>query len=141
MTLTPGTRLGPYEIRSPLGAGGMGEVYRARDSRLDRDVAIKVLPSGSAGDGTAAARMTREAKAVAAISHPNVLGIFDVGEHDGIPFVVTELLDGMTLRGAMSGGAMDPAVVVMHAMQIARGLAAAHDKLDRPEEGAPMRRA
>ena len=128
MTLRPGTRFGPYEILSPLGAGGMGEVYRARDSRLDRDVAIKVLSSASAGDPNAAARMTREAKAVAAISHPNVLGIFDVGEHDGIPFVVTELLDGMTLRGPMSEGAMDPAVVVRYAMQIARGLAAAHDK-------------
>ncbi len=106
----------------------MGEVYRARDSRLDRDVAIKVLSSARAGDADAAARMTREAKAVAAISHANVLGIFDVGEHDGIPFVVTELLEGTTLRGPMSNGAMDPHVVVRHAMQIAHGLAAAHDK-------------
>ena len=128
MPFPSGTRVGPYEILAPLGAGGMGEVYRARDSRLDRNVAIKVLSSARAGDPGAAARMTREAKAVAAISHPNVLGIFDVGEHDGIPFVVTELLEGATLRGPMADGAMDPPVVVRHAMQIARGLAAAHDK-------------
>ena len=128
MTLPAGTRFGPYEILAPLGAGGMGEVYRARDSRLDRDVAIKVLASARVGDPEAVARMTREAKAVAAISHANVLGIFDVGEHQGIPFVVTELLEGTTLRGPMSDGAMDPRVAVRQAMQIARGLAAAHDK-------------
>jgi len=128
MTLSAGTRLGPYEILAPLGAGGMGEVYRARDSRLDRDVAVKVLSSAAAGDPNAAARMTREAKAVAAISHPNVLGIFDVGEHGGIPYVVTELLDGTTLRAPMSEGAIDPPAVVRLAVQIARGLAAAHDK-------------
>jgi serine/threonine protein kinase/thioredoxin-like negative regulator of GroEL len=128
MTIPAGTRVGPYEILSPLGAGGMGEVYRARDGRLDRDVAIKVLASASVADPNAAARMTREAKAVAAISHPNVLGIFDVGEYDGIPFVVTELLEGTTLRAPMSEGAMDPSLAVRQAMQIARGLAAAHDK-------------
>ena len=98
MTLSAGTRLGPYEISGALGAGGMGEVYRARDKRLDRDVAIKVLPGRLAEDPKALSRFEREAKAVAALSHPNILAIHDFGEDHGVRFVVTELLDGETLR-------------------------------------------
>src|SRR3989304_7135641 len=101
MPLTPNTRLGPYEIVSPLGAGGMGEVYRAKDTRLDREVAIKVLPERLANDADALARFGREAKAVAALSHPNILAIHDVGHERGISFVVTELLVGETLRERM----------------------------------------
>jgi serine/threonine protein kinase/tetratricopeptide (TPR) repeat protein len=128
MPLTAGTLLGPYEIIGALGAGGMGEVYRARDTRLDRDVAIKVLTPATLGDESAGARLTREARAAAAISHPNVVAIFDVGESGGSPFVVTELLDGTTLRRPMQEGPMEPATAVRFAMQIASGLAAAHDK-------------
>lgn len=128
MTLPAGTRVGPYEILGSIGAGGMGAVYRARDSRLDRDVAVKVLSGSTSLDASAAARLLREAKAVAAISHPNVLGIFDVGEYAGAPYIVTELLDGTTLRGPMSAGPLETSAAVRHAVQIARGLAAAHDK-------------
>src|SRR5881296_3721597 len=101
MTLARGTRLEGYEIVVPIGAGGMGEVYRARDCRLDRDVAIKVLPERLSQDLQALSRFEREAKAVAALSHPNVLAIHDVGEEQGIRFVVTELLEGETLRGRL----------------------------------------
>ncbi|MDL1951746.1 hypothetical protein FBQ97_18310, partial [Acidobacteria bacterium ACD] len=101
MALADGTRLGPYAVLSPLGAGGMGEVYRARDLRLDREVAIKVLPADVAADPEALRRFETEAKAVAALSHPNILAIFDVGESGGVAFAVTELLDGRTLRDAM----------------------------------------
>ena len=94
MTLSAGTRLGPYEILSPLGAGGMGEVYRARDKKLDRDVAIKVLPQSVAADPDTLARFEREAKAVAALSHPNILAIHDFGDQDGIAYAVMELLEG-----------------------------------------------
>src|SRR5881296_2341740 len=102
MALTSGTRLGPYEILAPLGAGGMGEVYRARDTRLDREVAIKVLPEHLAKDQQAMARFEREAKAVAALSHPNILALYDVGAHQGVSFVVTELLEGETLRSRLA---------------------------------------
>src|SRR6202043_2237024 len=98
MTLSAGTRLGPYEILASIGAGGMGEVYRARDSKLDRDVAIKVLPESVAADPGTLARFEREAKAVAALSHPNILSIFDFGTQDGISYAVMELLEGETLR-------------------------------------------
>ncbi|MEX2271847.1 MAG: protein kinase [Vicinamibacterales bacterium] len=128
MALQRSTRLGPYEILHAIGAGGMGEVYRARDTRLDRAVAIKVLSAHTAGDAAAAARLAREARAVAAVAHPNVLGIFDVGEHEGIAFVVTELLEGTTLRDEIAGGALPYETVVKYALQIANGLAAAHDK-------------
>src|SRR5476651_2463179 len=104
MTLQAGTSLGPYEILAPIGAGGMGEVYRARDRKLDRDVAIKVLPESVATDPSTLARFEREAKAVAALSHPNILSIFDFGTHDGISYAVTELLEGETLRGKLSAG-------------------------------------
>src|SRR6266568_1577100 len=101
MPLAADTRLGPYQIVAPLGAGGMGEVYRARDSRLDRDVAVKVLPTHLAADPQALARFEREAKAVAALSHPNILAVFDVGTDQGISYVVTELLEGETLRSRL----------------------------------------
>ena len=104
VSVTPGTRLGPYEILAPLGAGGMGEVYRARDTRLGRDVAVKVLPAQLAADADALARFEREAKAVAALSHPNILAIYDFGTADGIAYVVTELLEGETLRERLQAG-------------------------------------
>ncbi len=104
MTLSAGTRLGPYEILSPLGAGGMGEVYRARDSKLKRDVAVKVLPQSLAADADALARFEREALAVAALSHPNILAILDFGTHEGTAYAVMELLEGETLRGQARRG-------------------------------------
>ena len=128
MTLAAGTRLGPYEIVSPLGAGGMGEVYRARDTRLHREVAIKVLPERVAGDADALARFEREAKAVAALSHPNILALHDVGHENGIAYAVMELLEGETLREALAAGPLAPRKAVEYATQIALGLAAAHDK-------------
>ncbi len=128
MTLAAGTRLGSYEILAPLGAGGMGEVYRARDTKLDRDVAVKVLPPSVASDPDTLARFEREAKAVAALSHPNILSIFDFGAHDGVAFAAMELLDGETLRAKLAGGAISPRKAVEYALQIAHGLAAAHDK-------------
>src|SRR5664279_4964917 len=106
MGLSAGTRLGPFEIVVPLGAGGMGEVHRARDTRLGRDVAIKVLPEDVAGDARALARFESEARAVAALSHPNILALFDVGEADGVHYAVSELLEGETLRTAMAHGPM-----------------------------------
>src|SRR5580693_6620372 len=106
MALTPGTKLGPYEIVSPVGAGGMGEVYRARDARLSRDVAIKVLPAAFSRDPERLRRFEQEARATAALNHPNILAIFDVGNHDGSLYVVTELLEGETLRQRVQLGAM-----------------------------------
>ncbi len=128
MTLSAGTKLGPYEILSPLGAGGMGEVYRARDRKLDRDVAVKVLPQAVAADPDALARFEREAKAVAALSHPNILAIHDFGTHDGTAYAVTELLEGETLRGKLDGPPIGQRQAVEYALQIARGLSAAHGK-------------
>ena len=128
MALTPGTRVGVYEVMAPIGAGGMGEVYRAKDARLGRDVAIKVLPELLANDPDRRARFEREAKAVAALSHPNIINIFDTGLHDGHPFVVMELLDGETLRDRLTNvGALPVRKAVEMAVQIARGVAAAHD--------------
>ncbi|HYV41565.1 MAG TPA: protein kinase, partial [Thermoanaerobaculia bacterium] len=98
MTLSSGTRLGPYEVIAPLGAGGMGEVYRARDTRLGREVAIKVLPQKLSADADALARFEREARAVAALSHPNILALHDFGREDAVVYAVSELLDGETLR-------------------------------------------
>jgi serine/threonine protein kinase len=126
--LTTGERLGPYEVRDSIGSGGMGEVYVAHDSRLGRDVAIKVLPPSS-GSADALARFEREARAVAALSHPNVLAIHDVGAEGSVHFVVTELLDGETLRARLAArGALAPGEAVGYGVQIARGLAAAHDR-------------
>ncbi len=128
MTLAAGTKIGSYQILAPLGAGGMGEVYRARDAKLERDVAIKVLPESVAVDPDALARFEREAKAVAALSHPNILAIHDFGTQDGVAYAVTELLEGETLRGKLDGGAVSQAQAVDWAQQIARGLSAAHGK-------------
>ncbi len=128
MALNRGARLGPYEIREPLGAGGMGEVWRARDTRLDRDVAIKVLPDRVAGDADAYARFQREAKAVAALSHPNIMAIYDFGRQGQTAYAVVELLDGETLRAQIEAGPLPPRKVAELGRQIARGLAAAHDR-------------
>jgi hypothetical protein len=130
MPLAPGTRLGPYEILSPLGAGGMGEVYRARDPRLGRDVAIKVVLSSAADDPLVQERFEREARAVAALAHPNILALFDVGTTDeGITFVVTELLQGETLRHRLAAGAPLPVRRALeYAAQVAQGLATAHER-------------
>ncbi len=126
--MNPGTRLGPFEVIAPLGAGGMGEVWRARDVRLGRDVAIKVLPEALAKDPDALARFEREARAVAALSHPNILSIFDFGTHEGTAFAVMELLEGETLRDRLSAGPMSVRKAVELAREIALGLAAAHEK-------------
>ena len=128
MSIASGTRLGPYEVIAPLGTGGMGEVYRARDSRLDRDVAIKVVPSLVAGNPEALARFERESRAIAALSHPNILSIYDVGQSSGHPYSVMELLEGETLGARIAHGPMPIRKAVDIAAQIARGLAAAHDK-------------
>jgi eukaryotic-like serine/threonine-protein kinase len=128
MPLSAGTRLGPYEILSPIGAGGMGEVYRARDTRLQRDVAIKVLPERVADSAKALARFEREARVVAALSHPNILAIHDVGREGATAFAVIELLEGATLRDELRGGPLPPRQATAYAAQSAEGLAAAHDK-------------
>ncbi|HYN09057.1 MAG TPA: protein kinase [Vicinamibacterales bacterium] len=124
MALNPGTRLGPYEVGEQIGAGGMGEVYRARDPRLGRDVAIKII--AAAPDSDLLARFERETRATAVLAHPNILTIFDVGTHDGLPFLVSELLDGQTLGRKLAAGPLEPARVVELALQLVRGVAAAH---------------
>src|SRR2546428_888077 len=121
-------RLGPYEIASPLGAGGMGEVFRARDTRLNRDVAVKVLPKDFAADADRLRRFEQEAKTLAALNHPNVLTIHDAGVHEGAPYLVSELLEGKTLREEMNGGVLPVRKATDYALQIAHGLAAAHSK-------------
>ena len=110
MTLAVGAKLGPYEILSPLGAGGMGEVYKARDPKLDRMVAIKVLPPSLASAGDLLARFEREAKAVAALNHPNILGIYDFGTEGEHTYAVMELLEGESLRTRLLQGALTPRV-------------------------------
>ncbi len=126
--LAPGAQLGPYEIVCLLGAGGMGEVYRARDPRLSRDVAIKVLPADLASDPNRLERVYQEARATAALNQPNVLAIHDIGEHDGRPFLVSELLEGETLRSRLDRGPLPAGKAMDYARQIALGLAAAHAK-------------
>ena len=128
MALIPGSRLGPYEILSALGAGGMGEVYRARDARLQRDVAIKVLSVAFSADPDRLRRFEQEARAAAALNHPNILVVHDVGLEAGTTFVVSELLEGQTLRDTLQRGALPVRKAIDYAVQIARGLAAAHDK-------------
>jgi serine/threonine protein kinase len=120
--------LGPYRILGKLGEGGMGEVYRARDTRLGRDVAVKVLPEALAADPGALARFEQEARAVASLSHPNILAIHDFGNEDGVRFAVTELLEGATLRENLEGGPLGVRKALDYALQMARGLAAAHDR-------------
>ncbi|HEY6929821.1 MAG TPA: protein kinase [Thermoanaerobaculia bacterium] len=128
MTLSAGTRLGPYEILVPLGAGGMGEVYRAKDPRLGRDVAIKVLPASFSADADRLRRFEQEAKAAGVLNHPNITSVYDIGQHDGAPYVVQELLEGETLRSVLAGGRLSPRRAIDCAVQIAHGLAAAHEK-------------
>jgi serine/threonine protein kinase len=143
MSLAPGTKLGPYEIQSLLGAGGMGEVYRARDTRLQRDVAIKILPNCLAHDRDRLRRFEQEARAVAALNHPNLLIVFDVGTvpvEEGnshphaaqaaspSPFIVSELLEGSTLRERLAAGALRERKALDYAVLITRGLAAAHER-------------
>jgi eukaryotic-like serine/threonine-protein kinase len=128
LALISGTKLGPYEIVAPVGAGGMGEVYRARDARLNRDVAIKVLPAGFARDPERLRRFQQEAQAAAALNHPNIVAVHDFGEHEGSPYIVTELLDGETLRERLRRGAVPVRKATECAEHVARGLAAAHDK-------------
>ncbi|MCU1271341.1 MAG: serine/threonine protein kinase [Acidobacteriaceae bacterium] len=128
VALTPGTKLGPYEIQSPLGAGGMGEVYRARDTRLGRDVALKILPESFTREGDRLHRFEREARAVAALNHPNILAIFDTCDNNGSPFLVSEFLEGETLRTVLDRGAMPQRKTINYGVQIAQGLAAAHEK-------------
>ena len=126
MRVESGSSLGPYQIVSLLGAGGMGEVYRARDPRLDRDVAVKTIAPNLAGDADALARFQREARAIAALSHPNILAIYDIGSHDGVWYLVTELLQGETLGRRLTRGRLPWKKAVEFAALVADGLAAAH---------------
>ena len=128
MALTSGTKLGPYDIQSLLGSGGMGEVYRARDARLNRIVAIKVLPASYSADAERLQRFVQEARAAAALNHPNILSIFDIGEEHGSPYIVSELLEGQTLRERIRSGPLSSRKAIDYALQVARGLAAAHEK-------------
>jgi serine/threonine protein kinase len=128
MPLTPGARLGPYEVLASLGAGGMGEVYRARDTRLRRDVAVKVLPEAFLQDPDRLRRFEQEALAASALNHPNILTIHDIGSEAGAPYVVSELLEGQTLREVLSKGALPEGKAVEYGVQITTGMAAAHEK-------------
>jgi serine/threonine protein kinase len=128
MPLTPGSRLGPYEILAPLGSGGMGEVYRSRDSRLGREVAVKIISREGSTDPDRIKRFEQEARAAGALNHPNVCAIYDVGAHEGSPFVVMELLEGESLREVMAGGPIPLRKALGYMAQAAEGLAAAHAK-------------
>jgi eukaryotic-like serine/threonine-protein kinase len=128
MTLASGTRLSQYEIIAPIGAGSMGEVYRARDSRLERDVAIKVLPEFVALDHDRLQRFEVEAKAAAALNHPNILAVYQMGTYAGVPYLVSELLDGKTLTESLRRGSLPLRTALNYAVQIAHGMAAAHEK-------------
>ncbi|HYK42206.1 MAG TPA: serine/threonine-protein kinase, partial [Thermoanaerobaculia bacterium] len=130
MPMTPGSRVGPYEILAPIGAGGMGEVYRAKDPRLGRDVAIKVLPASFSADPDRLRRFEVEARAAGVLNHPNITAVHDIGSDpsDGSPYVVQELLEGETLRTALSGGRLPQRKTIDYALQIVHGLAAAHEK-------------
>ena len=127
MPLFSGTRLGPYEVLSLLGAGGMGEVYRARDAQLARDVAIKVL-ANLTSDPERLRRFEQEARAAAALNHPNILAVYQLGTHEGAPYLVSELLEGETLREQIKRSRLSARKVIDYGAQIARGLAAAHEK-------------
>src|SRR6202050_1365717 len=128
MALAAGTILGQCEIRSPLGAGGMGEVYRAHDTRLNREVAIKVLPESVSSDPERLRRFEQEARAAAALNHPNILAVYQMATHEGASYMVSELLDGETLRERLRRGPIPLRKATDYAVQIAHGLAAAHDK-------------
>src|SRR4029453_13617596 len=126
MSLSAGHRFGPYEILAPIGAGGMGEVYRARDTRLDRTVAIKVLPAPLAADTEFRQRFEREARAVSSLNHPHICTLFDIGSQDGIDFLVMEYLEGETLAARLARGALPAEALLEYAGQTAQALAAAH---------------
>ena len=126
MSFPPGTRLGPYEILGALGAGGMGEVYRARDSRLRRDVALKILPAAVSADADSRARFEREAHAAAALNHPNILAIYDVGSENDVFYIATELVNGETLATLLKRGPLPTRRLLEIAVQIADGMASAH---------------
>ncbi|HTR04297.1 MAG TPA: LpqB family beta-propeller domain-containing protein [Thermoanaerobaculia bacterium] len=128
MSLSSGTKLGPYEILGQIGAGGMGEVYRARDPRLGREVAIKVLPASFSSDADRLRRFEQEAKAAGVLNHPNITAVYDIGASEGAPYVVQELLEGETLRSVLAGGRLSPRKCSDYALQVAHGLGAAHEK-------------
>src|SRR5438067_289574 len=130
MAVVAGQKIGPYEILAQIGAGGMGVVHRARDPRLGRDVAIKVLPAAFSADAERLSRFEQEARAAAALNHPNIVAVFDVGTGapDSAPYVVSELLEGETLRERLAGGALPVRKAIEYGIQIAHGLAAAHEK-------------
>ena len=128
MGLAVGTRLGPYEIGALLGSGGMGEVYRAHDVRLNRDVAVKVLSRAFATDPERLRRFEQEARAAAALNHPNILAVHDIGDFEGSPYIVSEMLEGETLHHRLASGLLSSRKAVEYGVQIANGLAAAHDK-------------
>ena len=128
MALAPGVRLGAYEVVALIGTGGMGEVYRARDSRLGRDVAVKVLPAGFSADPERLGRFEQEARSAAALNHPNILAVYVIGQHERSPYIVSELLEGQTLRDQLNAGGIPVRKAVEYAIQLAHGLAAAHEK-------------
>ena len=128
MTLGAGTKLGRYEIRSKIGEGGMGEVYRARDEKLNRDVAVKVLPSQFSQNSDRLRRFEQEAQAAGALNHPNILAVYDVGVHENAPYVVSELLAGETLGERLLTGPMAQRKAIDYAIQVAHGLSAAHER-------------
>ena len=126
MSLAAGTRLGPYEVLSPLGAGGMGEVYRAKDTRLDREVAVKVLPEHLSSNSELRQRFEREARAISALTHPHICTLHDVGNQDGIEYLVMELIEGQSLAQRLENGALPPDQVIRYGIEIADALEAAH---------------
>src|SRR6516225_6522430 len=126
MALTSGTRLGPYEIQSPLGAGGMGEVYRARDTRLDRTVAVKILPAHLSDNPEAKQRFDREARAISSLNHPNICTLYDVGHQDGTDFLVMEFVEGETLADRLTKGPLPPEQVLKCCIEVCEGLEKAH---------------
>src|ERR1700683_2549086 len=128
MALAAGSKLGAYEIVGLLGAGGMGEVYRARDPRLGRDVAVKILPASFSADAERERRFEQEARATATLNHPNIMAVYDVGRQDGCPYIVSELLEGESLREKLRAGRLPVRRGIDYALQIIRGLAAAHER-------------
>ena len=126
MGLTSGTKLGPYEIQSPLGAGGMGEVYRAKDTRLDRTVAVKILPNHLSDNPEAKQRFDREARAISSLNHPNICTLHDVGHQDGVDFLVMEFLEGETLADRLRKGPLSTELVLRYGIEICEGLERAH---------------
>ncbi|MFL6227866.1 MAG: serine/threonine-protein kinase, partial [Pyrinomonadaceae bacterium] len=126
--LAANSKVSHYRIVRKLGAGGMGEVYLAEDTRLDRKVAVKLLPADFASDGDRVRRFEQEARATSALNHPNILTVYDIGTHDGAPFIVAELLEGEELRARLNGGAIQTRKAVEYAQQIVAGLSAAHEK-------------